>query len=185
MDLCPLEGRKADSTSKIHNTCSRNPFLYLLFFACSLHHRCLGFAIHLLTQLQPWLWTVVISWNLTLKKREQPSSHSNIFSLKNSYLVLGVWIFGICSLHELLIKLGGKGNRNCPGWDKNSEWCPFAALPVKQTFSWGGKKDQLLHHKLPGQARVVSVFSCLWDIDLLCTKWNAKCFVHLKLVENL
>lgn len=120
MDLYPLQGWKVDSTSKIHKNCSccRNPFLYLLFFACSLHHHCLGFAIHLLTQLQPWLWTVVISWNLTSKKKKknQPSSHSNIFSLENSYSVLGLWILVFVPLHELLIKLGEKGKRNKLPW---------------------------------------------------------------------
>lgn len=178
MDLCPLEGKKADSTSKIYKncSCSRNPFLYLLFFACSLQHHCLGFAIHLLTQLQPQLWTVVTSWKLTLEKKKKKIAFKPQQYFLSWKFLLGAWgvDFGICSLHELLLKLGEKGNINCPGWGKNSEWCPFAALPVRQTSSWGGKKGQLLNHKLPGQPRVVSVFSCLWDIDLLCTKWNTK-----------
>lgn len=67
--------------------------------------------------------------------------------------LLGAWgvDFGICSLHELLIKLGEKGNVNCPGWGKNSGWCPFAALPVRQTSSWGENKT--IYYIINDQAR--------------------------------
>lgn len=98
MDLYPLQGRKVDSTSKIRKNCSccRNPFLSLLFFACSLHHHCLGFAMHLLTQLQPWLWTVVISWNLTSKKEKkenslQASAAFSLLKIPTRCLGCGFW----------------------------------------------------------------------------------------------
>lgn len=165
LGLCPLEGENPTGLKvRKSRSCSRNAVLTCspLPALCCLPPSMPGLC-HPVTN--PSASTALECCNIIKvsiqKKKNQPSSYRNVFSaIPAGWLGCGFGVV-VCSLHELLIKLGGDRSVNSSvDGIRNSDVVPSCSTARKTNILGGREKERpiVTAHRSPGEG--ARCFTC-------------------------